>query len=246
MGGDHMAASTKPGTNPKSRLVIGFDADDTLWQNEIFYRRAGEQLKELMSGHADPARVETVLAETEIGNVRWYGYGIKSFTLSMLETATALSDGKISAEVVRSIFQIGRDMLAADVLVFDDARPTLNRLAEHHDLLLITKGDLLEQDSKIRRSGLADFFRHTDIVLEKSPQAYQALLERHDLSPDHFLMVGNSLKSDILPVLQIGARAVYIASEHTWIHERVDAAGHTFFELERLAQLPELVATLDA
>jgi len=233
---------TAKSKSTESRLVIGFDADDTLWHNEIYYRQAGEKFKRLLSTHQDPAEVERLLAETEVRNIDWYGYGFKSYTLSMIETALAATAGRISGSEIDSILQIGRDMLSADVLLFEHARAALVQLADDHELMLITKGDLLEQDSKLRRSGLAPLFRHTEIVREKSAQTYQVLLDRYGVPTNRFVMVGNSLKSDVLPVVEIGATAVYIPYEHTWAHEYAEAQGRTYHELEHLGQLPALVA----
>jgi putative hydrolase of the HAD superfamily len=238
------SSSALPGAG-RSDLLIAFDADDTLWHNEIYYRQAGEKLKQLLDRHLHPAQVERVLAETEVRNIRWYGYGFKSFTLSMIETALEVTSGNIAAGDIRSILEFGREMLGADVLLFEHARPALTRLAQIHDLMLITKGDLVEQQSKLRRSGLAPLFKYTEIVPEKSAPAYLALLDRYAISPERFVMVGNSLKSDVLPVLEIGARAVFVPYEHTWAHEHADGGGRDYLEIEHLGLLPDLIAGLE-
>ena len=229
----------------RSDLLVAFDADDTLWHNEIYYRNAGEKFKRLLGRHRDPDQVERALAEMEVRNIRWFGYGFKSYTLSMIETAVALTGGQIAAHEIETILRFGREMLDADVLLFEHARAALISLFKHHDLMLITKGDLFEQHRKLSRSGLADFFKYTEIIPEKSSHAYQAILDRHAISPDRFVMVGNSLKSDILPVLEIGARAVFVPYEHTWANEHADGAGHTYHEIEHLGQLPELIASME-
>jgi len=228
------------------KIMIAFDADDTLWHNETYYQQAAEKFKQLLKGYQDAGRVDEQLAETEIRNVHWYGYGIKSYTLSMIEAAIALTDGKVTGNEIGSILDIGREMLSADVPLFDHTADTLASLAEDHDLMLITKGDLLEQDNKVQRSGLARFFKYIEIVQDKTPASYQLLLDRYNILASRFVMVGNSLKSDILPVLEIGGRAVYIPYQHTWAHERVDDAHqHVYDEIEHLGQLPAFIAGLD-
>jgi putative hydrolase of the HAD superfamily len=228
--------------------TIAFDADDTLWHNETSYAEAGAKLRRLLDGYQGDGQVERALGETEIRNLQRYGYGIKSFTLSMIEGAIDLSEGRISAGEIRQILEIGQEMLGAEVVLFEHAQETLAALAGSFQLMLITKGDLLEQENKIDRSGLAGYFRHIQVVRDKSAATYQQTLDRHDILPGHFLMVGNSLRSDILPVLEIGARAVYIPYEHTWDHEKPpdDQIPHRhFYELENLAGLPALAARLD-
>lgn len=228
----------------KHKMMIAFDADDTLWHNETYYQRAEEKFKQLMKDYQTPARVAEQLAETEIRNVRWYGYGIKSYILSMIEAAIALSGGKVTGDEIQTVLDIGREMLSADVPLFEHTTDTLAALSRDHDLMLITKGDLLEQDNKVQRSGLARFFKYVEIVQDKTPASYQLLLNRYNILASRFVMVGNSLKSDILPVIEIGGRAVYVPYEHTWAHEKVDASQHVYDEIEHLGQLPEFIANL--
>ena len=239
-----MTSSAAGSSSSKAKLVIAFDADDTLWHNEIYYQRAGAKLKTLLEDYLTPEGIEQALATTESRNISFYGYGIKSFTLSMVETAISVSGGGISAGAILSVLELGREMLGADVLLFEHATAALTRLAGSHELMLITKGDLLEQGSKIRRSGIAHLFRYTEIVQEKTPQTYRLLLERYGIAAGSFVMVGNSLKSDVLPVLEIGGRAVFVPSEHTWAHEHADGQGHTYFEIEHLGLLPDLISSL--
>lgn len=201
-------------------LTIAFDADDTLWHNETYYVEGGAKFAQLLSGYGNPDQIRQTLGEIEIRNVGAYGYGIKSYTLSMMEAAIAITDGKITGDDIRGILELGREMLAADVLLIEGAATTLAQLAPHYDLMLVTKGDLLEQGNKLARSGLSIYFRHVEIVREKSAESYRQLLHRYTIPPADFLMVGNSLKSDVLPVLEIGARAVYIPYRHTWAYEQ--------------------------
>jgi putative hydrolase of the HAD superfamily len=227
--------------------VIAFDADDTLWHNETQYLQAKSRYGQLLSRYHGPERVEQRLDEVELQNVRFYGYGIKSFTLSMLELAIELTEGQITGREVQEILDLGKQMLMGEVQLFEHAEETVVRLSAGHDLMLITKGDVFEQGKKVEQSGLTHHFRYVEIVGEKTAASYRAILERHRLNAERFLMVGNSLKSDILPVLEIGGRAVYIPYEHTWVHERVIDGGVAkdgYYELEHLGQLPGLVEKL--
>lgn len=227
--------------------VIAFDADDTLWHNETRYLQAKNRYSQLLSGYHSPQRVEQRLDEIELQNVHAYGYGIKSFTLSMIEAALEVTDGQITGSEIEGILDLGRQMLTAEVELFEHAEETLAKLSAGYDLMLITKGDVFEQGNKVERSGLTRYFRYVEIVGEKTAASYRAILERHKLNAERFLMVGNSLKSDVLPVLEVGGRAVYIPYAHTWIHERVMEGGIAqdgYYELEHLRELPALVEKL--
>ncbi len=230
----------------KRSLTIGFDADDTLWQNEPYYQAAADKLVDLLRTYQDPARIGQVLAETEIRNVGWYGVGIKSYTLSMIETAVAASGGKVAGAEIGVILELGREMLRTDMVLFEHAARTLAYLAAGHELMLITKGDLMEQGSKVTRSGLAHLFKTIEIVQEKTPETYQRLLDQYKIPASRFIMVGNSLKSDILPVIEIGSRAVFIPYQNTWVQEHVDPPHHDYFEIEHLGMLPELIAGIES
>jgi putative hydrolase of the HAD superfamily len=178
-------------------------------------------------------------------NLKFYGYGIKSFTLSMIETAIELSEGQISGEEIKSILSFGREMMTMPVSVFEHVHDVLSQLSGAYKLLLVTKGDLIDQQSKIAQSRLESFFAGIEIVSNKRPATYQAILERYDIEPDKFLMVGNSLRSDILPVLEIGGHALYIPYHITWAHEEISAEEeneHDYFQLEHIGQLPALLA----
>jgi putative hydrolase of the HAD superfamily len=225
--------------------VIGFDADDTLWHNESLYHQAKEDLSRLMSGYDEPQQVKAHLDQTEVANITYYGYGIKSFILSMIETASQVSAGQVTAKEIDAIIDIAKRMLTAPVDLVDGVEETLANLSSEYDLLLITKGDQFEQERKIRLSGIAGYFRYLEVVGEKTADTYRSVLRKYNLDPTSFLMVGNSLRSDILPVLMIGAQAVYIPNELTWFHEH---AGHKeigdveYVELERITQLPGILA----
>ncbi len=229
--------------------VIAFDADDTLWHNERLYVAAQEQYRHLLSTYVSPERVETQLYEVEIRNLKHFGYGIKAFALSMIETAVELTEGRITGHDVQAIVNIARGMLTADVEVLDHVSDTLDALKAHYPLMVITKGDLRDQESKITRSGLAARFGHVEIVSDKSPAGYAAVMTRHGIQPGRFLMVGNSLRSDIWPVLELGGEAVYVPHALTWAHEVADPPPleHPgFHQLEHIGQLPALLGQLEA
>jgi putative hydrolase of the HAD superfamily len=224
--------------------VIAFDADDTLWHNESLYAAAQNKFKRLVMAYHDAEGIEQKLYQTEMRNLRQYGYGIKGFALSMIEAAIELTEGRITGTDVRRIIDIAQDMLNADVELLKHATTTLAKLSESHSLMIITKGDLLDQERKLTRSRIAPYFRYIEVVSDKTRESYQALLAKYQLAPARFLMVGNSLKSDILPVIALGGRAVYIPYHITWAHETVvtpESKEQGYYQLEHLGLLPALV-----
>ena len=224
--------------------VIGFDGDDTLWHNERIFTLTQERFRALLSRYVPPEQVDQSLLATEIRNLAAFGYGIKGFTLSMIETAIEVSKGRIGGTEIREILNAGREMLAHPVELLPDVREVLEELSAGTRLLLITKGDLFDQESKIARSGLVNLFWRVEVVSEKDEASYARVLARHAIPPEHFLMIGNSLRSDILPVVAIGGRAVHVPYHTTWAHEHVevDELHHNgFWRLERLRDLPALV-----
>lgn len=225
--------------------ILAFDADDTLWNNEIYYTQAKDEFANWLRIYEDDGDfVKQRLDEIEDGNVEIYGYGIKSFTLSMIEAAMEISQGMISPEHLEEIISLGRNMLRTPVEVFPHTEEVLAKLSQDWQMMLITKGDVFEQSKKIERTGLAGYFQQIEIVGEKTTPVYRALIQRHYLDPRHFLMVGNSLRSDILPVLELGGKAVYIPYTNTWAHEhKVDHfdTQDGYYEIEHLGQLPELL-----
>jgi putative hydrolase of the HAD superfamily len=227
--------------------TIAFDADDTLWHNETLYTGTQEKFAQLLAAYQDPAELDEKLYATEMRNLRFYGYGIKSFTLSMIETAIELSDGKIQGYEIQSIVDLAKEMLRAPVLPLKGVEEVLKKLTDKYQLLMITKGDLFDQETKIARSGLVDYFHGIEIVSEKSPEVYRKVLERYEVSPDQFLMVGNSLRSDILPVVEIGGQAVHIPYEVTWVHEVVEGEEDQkgYHELDQLESLPVLIQQIE-
>jgi putative hydrolase of the HAD superfamily len=227
--------------------IIAFDADDTLWHNERMYAAAEQKFVDLLSKYYDRESISERLFETEMRNMRSLGYGAKAFTLSMIETAIQLSGGQISAAEIGQVLQSGRDILTAEVDLFPHVRETVPLLAQKHPLMLITKGDLLDQESKLARSGLADCFRHVEIISDKNAASYRRIFERYEIDASKFLMVGNSLKSDILPVLELGAHAVHIPFEITWAHEMAEAPATEhpgYYTLRNMGELPGLLDDL--
>ncbi|HSR34561.1 MAG TPA: HAD family hydrolase [Anaerolineae bacterium] len=228
--------------------VIAFDADDTLWHNESLYTRAQTQFQELLATYNGDDGVAEELYKTEMDNLPTYGYGIKSFALSMIETAIRVTNGQIKGRDVQKIIDLAKEMKRTPVLLLDHVAEVIPALSAHRKLMLITKGDLFDQETKIARSGLAPYFSSVEIVTDKTPEVYQSLLEKHQINPERFLMVGNSLRSDILPVVSLGARAVHIPYQITWAHEvvpiqLVERPG--YLELEHIGMLPSLVNRLD-
>ncbi|MFC3853920.1 HAD family hydrolase [Salinispirillum marinum] len=203
--------------------TIAFDADDTLWHNEYLFRMARTEFQQLLTHYHSPSWVDEHLNKTEIKNLAHYGYGVKSFALSMIETAVELTEGRISGADVQRILDLTQTMLRADVTVIEGVPDVLEALFPHYRLLVITKGDLLDQQAKLARSGLSSYFAQVEVVSEKDPDTYAQILLRHGVEPTHFVMVGNSMKSDILPVLAIGAQAIHVPHELIWEHEVVAA-----------------------
>jgi putative hydrolase of the HAD superfamily len=226
--------------------VIAFDADDTLWHNESLYAATQDRFKDMLAPYHSPEMVEKALYETEMRNLQLFGYGIKAFALSMIETAIELTDGKISGQELKVVVDQARWMLETDIQVFEHVEEVLGELAGTHDLMLITKGDLLDQEGKIARSGLGDHFRYVEIVSDKTREIYATILARHQIDPPRFLMVGNSMRSDILPVLELGGQAVYIPHHLTWAHEHAtptEERHNGFYELEHIGQLLNFLKT---
>jgi putative hydrolase of the HAD superfamily len=224
--------------------IIAFDADDTLWHNEPLYIDIQTRFKELLSPSHRPEWVDQKLFETEMRNLNHFGYGIKGFTLSMIETAIELTEGRISGSEIQKIIGFAREMLGTHLELIDHVEETLEELSQAYPLMVITKGDLLDQEAKIANSGLAKYIDTIEVVSHKTRESYTAILSRHEIEPERFLMIGNSLKSDILPVLELGGRAVYIPYALTWTHENninQELPQNSFYQLEHMGLLPELV-----
>ncbi len=224
--------------------VIAFDADDTLWVNEPIFTEAHERCKAILEPYLKADVLEARLYQTEIRNLQIFGYGIKGFTLSMIETAIELTEGKATGTEIGQLIDLGKYMLRHPVQLLPNVTETISQLQKKYDLMIITKGDLFDQESKIARSGIADYFSKVEIVSEKDEKNYLAILNRHNIRPDEFLMIGNSVKSDILPVCKIGGRAVHIPFHVTWAHEIVEIPqdeGLPYREIPDMSLLPALL-----
>jgi putative hydrolase of the HAD superfamily len=223
---------------------IGFDADDTLWHNESIFEGVHGRYFALLARFHGADAVEKALFATEGRNLELYGYGIKGYMLSAIETAIDLTEGRIGTAEIREILKLGREMLNHPVELLSGVRETLDQLSAEYPLLLITKGDLRDQERKLAKSGIADRFRAIEIVSEKDTPAYDRIFRRHQIRPSHFLMVGNSVKSDILPVLRLGGSGVHVPYRITWGHEEAKLPadlGRQCFEAKSLLELPEIV-----
>lgn len=224
--------------------LIAFDADDTLWENEAYYVKGREEFHQILDSYLVPKDLDDQLDVIENRNIPYFGYGVSSFIFSLIETAIQVTDQQIRAEDIQLIVDIARKMLDAKIDLFDHAEPTLRHLAQSYPLMLITKGDLLHQQNKLDRSGIGGFFTHVEVVSDKTREVYAGILAKHKIEPDHFLMIGNSMRSDILPVLELGAHAIYIPSKLMWFHEHRDLpeelAGN-FIELEHLGQVEDWI-----
>jgi putative hydrolase of the HAD superfamily len=231
--------------------LIAFDADDTLWHNERSYRMGRERFQALLSRAGVALTEEEVDArvnDTEVRNLEYFGYGVSSFVMSLIETAIDLTDGGIAGGDLRELIDLAKHMLTEEVALFEGAREAVTTLAMSHTLMLITKGDLLHQTSKLERSGLQQYFRFVEVVSQKTTAVYAGILSRHRFEADQFLMVGNSVRSDVVPVLELGGSAVHVPAELSWSHEDAEvpgAARDRYFELASLHELPALVAHLE-
>jgi putative hydrolase of the HAD superfamily len=199
--------------------IIGFDADDTLWVNEPFYRETEKQFARILSPYYTENEVNDELFKTEMQNLALYGYGAKSFVLSMIETALRLSENKITAVEISKIIEIGKAQLNLPIELLDGVELVLQKLNPNYKLILATKGDLLDQEQKLKKSGLINYFHHIEIMSDKHENNYRNLIKRLDIEPHDFVMIGNSIKSDILPVINIGASAIHVPYHTTWQHE---------------------------
>ena len=232
--------------------LIAFDGDDTLWHNERSYRQGRLRFQRMLAAAGvtlAEAEIEACVTRTEVENLQYFGYGVSSFTLSLIETAIELTGGRLTAGDLRDLIALARDMLTEEIELFAGARETLAALAPDYPLMLITKGDLLHQTSKLERSGLGSHFSFVEVVSHKTPETYARILNRHGVDPGRFLMIGNSLRSDVLPVVEVGGRAVYVPASLSWSHEHAevpkDAKGR-YVELSSLAEVPALLETLRA
>ena len=224
--------------------VIGFDADDTLWVNETYFRDAEATFGNLLSQFETPNKIDQELFKMEMKNLPVYGYGVKGFVLSMIEMAIELSNGTVSNQVISKILDIGKEMINKEVELLDGVENVLQQLSNKYKLIVATKGDLLDQERKLEKSGLLDYFHHIEVLSDKKEANYSKLLNHLDIKPTEFLMVGNSLKSDILPLINIKSKAIHVPFHTTWAHEEANInknQSEQFHTINSLLELPELL-----
>ena len=231
---------------PAPLTTIGLDADDTLWHNERFFAMTQDHFAELLSAHSDKTHLMARLLEAERRNLPHYGFGIKGFTLSMIETAIEVTEGKVPANVISEILDAGRDMLSHPIELLPHVERVIDALRPTYKLVLITKGDLLDQERKLAQSGLRDHFDAIEIVSEKTPPVYEAIFAKHGTGADQGLMAGNSMASDVVPMITAGGFGVYVPHDLSWAIEHAEAPVQSprFAELPDLSGLPDLVAQI--
>ena len=223
--------------------TIAFDADDTLWQNETFFRLTEARFAQLLADHAERDHLIERLQEAERRNLGHYGFGIKGFVLSMIETALDVTEDRVPASVIREIVAAGQEMLRHPIELLPEARAALEALAGGHRILLVTKGDLIDQERKLAQSGLGEMFDAVEIVSDKQPETYARIFGQHGEGPNRSAMVGNSLRSDVLPAIAAGAHGVFVPHDLTWAYEQAEAPADSprFHRIETLAELPALI-----
>lgn len=223
---------------------IGFDADDTLWRNEELYREGRNHFLDIVSGYPEVGAVEGDIEEIEVENLPYYGYGVMSFVLSLIETAIHVTGGAIRSEDIQRLIKVGKEMLSTPPSLYPGVGDVLDRLSQQYPLLLITKGDLFHQQRKVEQSGLRGYFQHVEVVSQKTPEVYAALLNRHQIRPVQFIMIGNSLRSDIQPVIEVGGRAVHVSDHPSWSFEDGDLSEEEqtrVMEIGRIDQVSDLL-----
>ncbi|MEQ6124181.1 HAD family hydrolase [Pseudotenacibaculum sp. MALMAid0570] len=224
--------------------IIAFDADDTLWVNETYFREAEKKFAQLLSQYETENKIDQELFQLEIQNLSLYGYGVKGFMLSMVECALKLSNYTISQKVIERILDIGKEMLEKPIELLDGVENVLQQLHGKYRLIVATKGDLLDQERKLEKSGLLQYFHHIEVMSEKKAPDYRKLIKHLDIEPQELLMVGNSLKSDVLPLVEIGASAIHVPFHTTWAHEEVsvqDAANSDYKIAQSIKEIPSLL-----
>ncbi|MGI3169336.1 HAD family hydrolase [Pseudooceanicola sp. C21-150M6] len=229
---------------PQILTTVGFDADDTLWQNERFFQLTQERFNELLRDHAEPDHLAERLLAAERRNIGHYGFGIKGFVLSMIETALEVTENRVPGTVIAELIAAGQEMLSHPIELLPHARSTVEQIAGSHRVILVTKGDLLDQERKLAQSGLGDLFDGIEIVSDKTMPVYAQIFERHGDGADRGLMVGNSMKSDVLPMIEAGGWGVFVPGQITWALEQAEAPAGSdrFREISDLSYLPEVVA----
>jgi len=228
----------------KNIKVIAFDGDDTLWVNESYYQETEKQFCTLLSEYLPEGDTRKVLFKTEMENLPLYGYGAKGFMLSMMETALKISENRVEPSVLQEIIRLGKALLDKPIELLDGVKSALSTLQNHYKLVLATKGDLLDQERKLLKSGLNPFFHHIEIMSNKQKEDYGKLIRHLDIAPEEFLMVGNSLPSDIIPVVKLGGFGIHVPFHTTWQHEQIaqhNLDNSRYREIEKLSEIHELL-----
>ena len=231
---------------PVKFSTIAFDADDTLWENQAFFRLTQERFADLLADYTERDHLAERLLVAERRNLGHYGFGVKGFVLSMIETAIEVTDEKVPAHVIRRLIEAGQDMLQYPIHLLDGVEETVRALAPAYDLLLVTKGDLLDQERKLAQSGLGDLFDGVEIVSDKSANVYSGIFSRRGIAPGEAMMIGNSMKSDVIPPLDAGAWGVYVPHGHTWeLEHAAPPADHPKYRsVENLGEIPDLLSEI--
>ena len=227
---------------------IAFDADDTLWKNEEEYLRGRQVFLQILADYDIDQDALDRVDEFEVENIQYYGYGVMSFALSMIEMAIELTGERIHPGDIRKLLNLAKAMLTAEVEVFDGVRQLLEEISKEYPLMLITKGDLFHQQRKLEASGLAEFFQAVEVVSDKTPEIYREILKRHQIRPHRFIMVGNSLRSDVIPVLELGAWAIYLSDHLTWSHEDdplAEISQNRYREVKEISRVLSAVEELE-
>jgi len=221
--------------------VIGFDADDTLWANEPYFKELEEEFCQLLEEYLPKREVSEILFQTEVRNIELYGYGVKAFVLSLIESSIKISNHNISTQVIEKIIELGKKQLQKPVILLDGVQEVLEYLsAKNYKLIVATKGDLLDQERKLQKSGIEKYFHHIEIMSNKNPLDYRKLLNHLEIKPEEFAMIGNSLKSDITPVIDIGGKAIYVPFHTVWQHETLtldEIEKESYLEIESISTI---------
>lgn len=233
-------------THKSDIKIIGFDADDTLWVNEPYFQDTEKLFCELLSGYMPSEQTSQELFKTEMGNIDLYGYGAKSFILSMIETALRVSNNQVSQEKINKIISLGKELLSKPIVLLDGVQQVLEHLHQQGmKLIVASKGDLLDQERKLSKSNIGKYFHHVEIMSDKKESDYLKLLSHLEINPENFLMIGNSLKSDIIPVLNIGGSAIYVPYHTTWQYEKAENTGNhltNFVEVEQISDVLKILS----
>ena len=226
----------------KNIKTIAFDADDTLWVNETYFREAELKFGQLMQPYETINQINQELFKIEIDNLAYYGYGIKGFVLSMVEAALKLSNNQVTQDTIAEIVVLGKEMMDKPVELLDGVEDVLHELSPQYRLVVATKGDLIDQERKLKKSGLLKYFHHIEVMSDKKASDYTKLIGHLDIKPSEFLMIDNSLKSDILPLLEIGAQAIHVPFHTTWQHEQVHETELNDANFQTINTLSEILA----